>query len=159
MVTYGNTLAGPGVAGSPVETRSYYYHHHVLQSRSYNLGYFYMTKHGYTLIHMVTYGNTPAGPGVAGSPVEIRRAALVSCRRLLPRMHLAGYSSNILHPLLRVLDGGVDELRTDALDTICSLALALGPDFPIFAPTVRKVCGTQLLTLDNTCCWYGLMMC
>ena len=80
-----------------------------------------------------------AGPGVAGSPVEIRRAALVSCRRLLPRMHLAGYSSNILHPLLRVLDGSVDELRTDALDTICSLALALGPDFPIFAPTVRKV--------------------
>jgi len=100
-----------------------------------------------------------AGPGVAGSPVQIRRAALVSCRRLLPRMHLAGYSSNILHPLLRVLDGGVDELRTDALDTICSLALALGPDFPIFAPTVRKVCGTQLLTLDNRCCWYGSMMC
>lgn len=54
-------------------------------------------------------------------------------------MHLAGYSSNILHPLLRVLDGSIDELRTDALDTICSLALALGPDFPIFAPTVRKV--------------------
>ena len=72
--------------------------------------------------------------------MEIRRAALVSCRRLLPRMHLAGYSSNILHPLLRVLDGNADELRTDALDTICSLALALGPDFPIFAPTVRKVC-------------------
>ena len=71
--------------------------------------------------------------------MEIRRAALVSCRRLLPRMHLAGYSASILHPLLRVLDGGVDELRTDALDTICSLALALGPDFPIFAPTVRKV--------------------
>ena len=55
-------------------------------------------------------------------------------------MHLAGYSSSILHPLLRVLDGSVDELRTDALDTICSLALALGPDFPIFAATVRKVC-------------------
>ncbi len=90
-----------------------------------------------------------AGPGVAGSPVEIRRAALVSCRRLLPRMHLAGYSSNILHPLLRVLDGSVDELRTDALDTICSLALALGPDFPIFAPTVRKVCGNFLWSYQN----------
>ncbi len=83
----------------------------------------------------------------------------MSCRRLLPRMHLAGYSSNILHPLLRVLDGGVDELRTDALDTICSLALALGPDFPIFAPTVRKVCWTALLTLHSTYCWYGSMMC
>ena len=81
----------------------------------------------------------PAGPGVAGAPVEIRRAALISCRRLLPTMHLAGYSSSILHPFLRVLDGPEDALRTDALDTICSLSLALGPDFPIFAPTVRKV--------------------
>ena len=64
---------------------------------------------------------------------------MVSCRRLLPQMHLTGYSSSILHPFLRVLDGSEDGLRTDALDTICSLALALGPDFPIFAPTVRKV--------------------
>lgn len=87
-----------------------------------------------------------AGPGVASPPVNIRRAALVSCRRLLPCMHLAGFSSNILHPLLRVLDGGIDELRTDALDTICSLALALGPDFPIFAPTVRKVCAIPFLS-------------
>ena len=39
----------------------------------------------------------------------------------------------------RVLDGPVDELRVPALDTIASLAVALGPDFPLFAPTVRKV--------------------
>lgn len=37
------------------------------------------------------------------------------------------------------MDGPEEALRTDALDTICSLSLALGPDFPIFAPTVRKV--------------------
>ena len=33
----------------------------------------------------------------------------------------------------------MDELRVPALDTIASLAVALGPDFALFAPTVRKV--------------------
>eukprot|EP00891_Asterochloris_glomerata_P006787 jgi/Astpho2/6787/fgenesh1_pm.00103_%23_6_t len=78
------------------------------------------------------------GAGVGGPPVDIRLAALRSMRRLLPRMHLAGYSSSIMHPLIRVLDGPVEELRAPALDTIAALALALGPDFALFAPTVRK---------------------
>jgi len=75
---------------------------------------------------------------VAGTPVDIRRAALHSMRRLLPRMPLAGYAAAVLHPLLRCLDGGPDELRRDAADTICALALALGPDFALFVPTIRK---------------------
>jgi len=32
-----------------------------------------------------------------------------------------------------------DELRKEALDTVCSLALALGPDFAIFSSTIFKV--------------------
>ena len=39
----------------------------------------------------------------------------------------------------RVLDGPVEELRVLALDTIAALAVAFGPDFALFAPTVRKV--------------------
>ena len=46
---------------------------------------------------------TFAGAGVGGPPVDIRLAALRSMRRLLPRMHLAGYSSSIMHPLIRCL--------------------------------------------------------
>ena len=76
---------------------------------------------------------------MAGTPVDIRRAALHSMRRLLPRMPLAGYAAAVLHPLLRCLDGPLDELRRDAADTICALALALGPDFALFVPTIRKV--------------------
>ena len=79
-----------------------------------------------------------AGGGMLGPPVEIRRAALASMQRLLPGMHLSGYASSILHPLIRVLDTS-PELRYNALETIASLAVALGPDFAIFAPTVRKV--------------------
>ena len=53
-------------------------------------------------------------------------------------MQLAGFSSAVLHPLIRLLDGPSDELRERALDTLCSVALAIGPDFAIFVPTVKK---------------------
>ena len=51
----------------------------------------------------------------------------------------AGHASSVLHPLIRLLDGPQDELRERALDTICSVALAIGPDFAIFLPTIKKV--------------------
>eukprot|EP00878_Enallax_costatus_P008272 GHUV01008648.1.p1 GENE.GHUV01008648.1~~GHUV01008648.1.p1 ORF type:complete len:2405 (+),score=620.50 GHUV01008648.1:939-7217(+) len=73
------------------------------------------------------------------TPLEIRRAVLKSMKRLLPRMHLAGFSSAVLQPLMKVLDGPSDELRRDALDTICALAVALGQDFNIFVPTIDKI--------------------
>lgn len=46
------------------------------------------------------------------------------------------------HPcciVFQVLDGPSDDLRYDALDTICALAMALGQDFTIFVPTICKV--------------------
>jgi FKBP12-rapamycin complex-associated protein len=40
---------------------------------------------------------------------------------------------------VQVLDGPNEDLRRDALDTICALAVALGQDFSIFVPTICKV--------------------
>ena len=88
---------------------------------------------------LVVNGELKKIVGVAGTPVEIRRAALHSMRRLLPRMPLAGSSAAVLHPLLRVLDGNSEDLRRDAADTICSVAIALGPDFALFVPTISRV--------------------
>ncbi|GIL87381.1 hypothetical protein Vretimale_1690 [Volvox reticuliferus] len=80
-------------------------------------------------------------PSSSSTPAEIRRAALRSMRKLIPRMQLGGYASAVLHPLVKVLDGQSDEqLRRDALDTICTIAVCLGPDFAIFVPTIRKIC-------------------
>jgi FKBP12-rapamycin complex-associated protein len=39
---------------------------------------------------------------------------------------------------LHVITRSFDELRKDALDAICALAVALGTDFAIFVPSVRK---------------------
>lgn len=78
-------------------------------------------------------------PSVSATPLELRRAVLRSMKRLLPRMQLAGFASALLHPLIRVVsDGSPDELRQDALDTICACALPLGPDFALFVPSIRK---------------------
>ncbi|KAG2491268.1 hypothetical protein HYH03_010473, partial [Edaphochlamys debaryana] len=80
-------------------------------------------------------------PAAAATPAEIRRAMLRSMRKLIPRMQLGGYASAVLHPLIKVLDSPGDEaLRRDALDTVCAVAVCLGPDFGIFVPTIRKIC-------------------
>lgn len=69
-------------------------------------------------------------------------------RKLVPRMQLSAHASQIVNPLLTVLDGPYEELRRDALDAICALAVVLGQDFAIFVPQIRKVrqggaCSTQ----------------
>ncbi|GBF92738.1 hypothetical protein Rsub_05107 [Raphidocelis subcapitata] len=88
-------------------------------------------------------------PAVSGPPLDVRRAVLRSLKRLLPRMRLAGYSSALLHPLIKVLDGPHEELRRDTLDTMCSLAVALGQDFNIFIPTIAKVAARHRLSHER----------
>ncbi|MEW5302322.1 MAG: hypothetical protein WDW36_005122 [Sanguina aurantia] len=78
-------------------------------------------------------------PAQSSTPVEIRRIALVSMRKLLPRMQLNGYTSAVLQPLIKVLDGTADDLRKHALDAICAMAIVLGPGLDIFLPSIRKV--------------------
>lgn len=77
----------------------------------------------------------PAGTGL---PLGVQEEALAAMQDLLPRMQLAGFSSAVLHPLMRLLDGPSDELRERALDTLCSVSLAIGPDFAVFVPAVKK---------------------
>jgi FKBP12-rapamycin complex-associated protein len=53
-------------------------------------------------------------------------------------MQLADHASAVVHPLVRVLDGPVKELRKDALIALTSLANSLGSDFLLFLPLVRR---------------------
>jgi FKBP12-rapamycin complex-associated protein len=77
-------------------------------------------------------------PGGAAVPASVQEETLATMQDLLPRMQLASYSSAVLHPLVRVLDGPSEELRERALDVLCSVALAVGPDFAVFVPTIKK---------------------
>ncbi|KAL2621813.1 hypothetical protein R1flu_002018 [Riccia fluitans] len=78
-------------------------------------------------------------PDVSNAPNEIRRAAIKTLARLLPRMQVSGHVSALMHPLTRVLDGNIDELRKDSVDAICALAMPLGSDFIMFVPSTRKL--------------------
>ncbi|XP_061354471.1 serine/threonine-protein kinase TOR isoform X2 [Gastrolobium bilobum] len=71
--------------------------------------------------------------------VDIRRAAIKTLTRLIPRVHVTGHISSLVHHLKLVLDGKNDELRKDAVDALCCLAHALGEDFTIFIPSIHKL--------------------
>lgn len=77
-------------------------------------------------------------PDSSDASVDIRRAAIKTLTKLIPRVQISGHVSALVHPLKLVLDGNVDELRKDAVDAICALAQALGDDFTIFVPSTRK---------------------
>lgn len=71
--------------------------------------------------------------------VEIRRAAIKTLTRLIPRVQVTGHISSLVHHLKLVLDGKNDELRKDSGDALCCLAQALGEDFTIFIPSIHKL--------------------
>ncbi|CAN1141587.1 Serine/threonine-protein kinase TOR [Linum perenne] len=73
------------------------------------------------------------------APVDIRRAAIKTLTRLIPRVQVTGHISSLVHHLKLVLDGKNDELRKDAVDALCCLAHALGEDFTIFIPSLHKL--------------------
>lgn len=79
-------------------------------------------------------------PQVAASvPTPVRAAVLKSLAQLLPRAQLAGHASAVAHPLIRVLDGEVDELRPYALAALTAMAHSLRDDFSLFTPMINRV--------------------
>ncbi|KAG8368518.1 hypothetical protein BUALT_Bualt15G0054000 [Buddleja alternifolia] len=71
--------------------------------------------------------------------VDVRRAAIRTLTKLIPRVQVTGHISALVHHLKLVLDGKNDELRKDAVDALCCLAHALGEDFTIFIPSIHKL--------------------
>ncbi|XP_019183667.1 PREDICTED: serine/threonine-protein kinase TOR isoform X1 [Ipomoea nil] len=71
--------------------------------------------------------------------VEVRRGAIKTLMRLIPRVQVIGHISALVHHLKLVLDGNKEELRRDAVDALCCLAHALGEDFTIFIPSIHKL--------------------
>ncbi|KAG0469712.1 hypothetical protein HPP92_016412 [Vanilla planifolia] len=71
--------------------------------------------------------------------IDIRRHAIKTLTKLIPRVQVSGHVSALVHHLKLVLDGNNEELRRDAADALCCLAYAIGEDFAIFIPSVRKI--------------------
>ena len=75
--------------------------------------------------------------------VTLRKTAIQTIDGLSKVVNFSDHTSRIIHPLVRVLDGGAgsggNELRPAVMETLCSLVVQLGSDFAIFAPTINKV--------------------
>ena len=72
------------------------------------------------------------------------RCALETLDRLSESLDLTDFASRIIHPIIRTLDT-CPELRSTAMDTLCSLVFQLGKQYSNFIPTVHKV--RKLLSL------------
>ena len=80
----------------------------------------------------------------------LRKKAIHTIEGLTRRVNFSDHASRIIHPLVRVLNTGNNELRQAVLDALCALMLQLGSDFAIFDPTIRKVRGRcSKLCLDE----------
>ncbi|KIM44660.1 hypothetical protein M413DRAFT_25110 [Hebeloma cylindrosporum] len=74
----------------------------------------------------------------ADSLTALRKRAIQTIDGLSRRVNFSDHASRIIHPLVRVLECGNNELRMAVMDTLCSLVIQLGSDFAIFVPTINK---------------------
>lgn len=73
------------------------------------------------------------------SPVPIRIAAIECIGDLARTVNLNDMASRIIHPLLRVIASGNDELKKASVDTLCSLCFQMGNEFTVFIEVISKV--------------------
>ncbi|KAJ6493204.1 phosphatidylinositol 3-kinase [Mycena sanguinolenta] len=88
-------------------------------------------------LHLVIPIIVRTGESTFGS-VALRKKAILTIDRLSRVINFSDHASRIVHPLMRILERGVTELRVAVLDTLCSLIVQLGSDFVIFVPTINK---------------------
>ncbi|KAF8201037.1 atypical/PIKK/FRAP protein kinase [Mycena galopus ATCC 62051] len=88
-------------------------------------------------LHLVIPIIVRTGESAYGS-VALRRKAILTINQLSRVVNFSDHASRIVHPLMRILERGVNELRVAVLDTLCSLIVQLGSDFVIFVPTISK---------------------
>lgn len=72
-------------------------------------------------------------------PIVLRKAAIETIGRLSKTVLLNDMASRIIHPILRVLQQGSDELKVTAMNTLSYLLLQLGTEFSVFIPVIKKV--------------------
>lgn len=72
-------------------------------------------------------------------PIVLRKAAIETVGRLSKTVLLNDMASRIIHPILRVLQHGSDELKVTAMNTLSYLLLQLGTEFSVFVPVIKKV--------------------
>ncbi|MBW0475655.1 hypothetical protein O181_015370 [Austropuccinia psidii MF-1] len=69
--------------------------------------------------------------------ITLRKNAIITLNVLSKKINMIDQVSRIIHPLIRVINVGNNELRALTLDAISSILIQIGPDFVIFLPTIN----------------------
>lgn len=64
-------------------------------------------------------------------PLELRKAAIDTVGKLSRNVMLNDMSSRIIHPILRLLNLGSEELRGPCINTLNHMLLQLGSEFAV----------------------------
>ncbi|MBW0486585.1 hypothetical protein O181_026300 [Austropuccinia psidii MF-1] len=69
--------------------------------------------------------------------ITLRKNAIITLNVLSKTINMIDQVSRIIHPPIRGINVGNNELRALTLDVISSILIEIGPDFVIFLPTIN----------------------
>ncbi|KAJ3373270.1 hypothetical protein HDU84_001019 [Entophlyctis sp. JEL0112] len=72
------------------------------------------------------------------APIGVRKLAIQVVGQM-SRSIKFNQSSRVIHPLIRIINGPVIELKIASMDALSTLATKLGTDFSVFIPMINKV--------------------
>lgn len=78
-------------------------------------------------------------------PLKVSETAFETINYLAMILDFTDFSSRIIHPLVRILENN-PELRTFAMQTLCSLVIQLGKKYLVFVPLVHRVMAKHRLS-------------
>ncbi|KAG5219648.1 phosphatidylinositol kinase- protein kinase [Salix suchowensis] len=70
---------------------------------------------------------------------SLRRKAIQTIESLSARVNFSDHVSRIIHPLVRVLDSGGNDIRQAALDTLCAFVYQMGPISQYLCPRFGRL--------------------
>ncbi|EEB07941.2 phosphatidylinositol kinase Tor1 [Schizosaccharomyces japonicus yFS275] len=76
-------------------------------------------------------------------PLALRKSAIKCIADLLQTVNFSDHASRVIHPLVRILSKGNQEMKMATMDTLCAFVTQLGYDYAIFIPTVNKALSHQ----------------
>lgn len=71
--------------------------------------------------------------------LKLRASAIETVGELCRTVNLNDLASRIIHPLLRILRRGPEDLRKPTMDTLSSLCFSMGSEFTTFIPVINDV--------------------
>lgn len=73
------------------------------------------------------------------TPIQLRINAIETLGELCKTVNLNDMASRIIHPLLRMLNTGPEDLRKPTMDTLSALCFSMGTEFTPFIPVINNV--------------------